>query len=53
MKKNILLILAMLFTVTTSWAQVNVDDDEIDEEDEITVTDQEGNEEVITTWTVC
>ena len=47
MKKNILLILAMLFTVTTSWAQVNVDDDEIDEEDEITVTDQEGNEEVI------
>ena len=37
MKKNILLILAMLFTVTTSWAQVNVDDDEIDEEDEITV----------------
>ena len=47
MKKNILLILAMLFTVTTSWAQVNVDDDEIDEEDEITVTDQEGNEEII------
>ena len=40
-------MLAMLFAVTTSWAQVNVEDDEIVEEDEITVTDQEGNEEVI------
>ena len=40
-------MLAMLFAVTTSWAQVNVDDDEIVDEDEITVTDQEGNEEVI------
>ena len=47
MDKKIILMLAMLFAVTTSWAQVNVDDDEIVDEDEITVTDQEGNEEVI------
>lgn len=47
MNKKIILMLAMLFAVTTSWAQVNVEDDEIVEEDEITVTDQEGNEEVI------
>ena len=46
MSKKTILILALLFTVTTSWAQVNVEDDDNDE-DEITVTDQSGNEEVI------
>ena len=46
MNKKIILMLAMLFAVTTSWAQVNVEDDDNDE-DEITVTDQSGNEEVI------
>ena len=46
MSKKTILILALLFTVTTSWAQVNVEDDDNDE-DELTVTDQSGNEEVI------
>ena len=47
MNKKTLLILALLFTVTTTWAQVNEVSDETPDEDEITVTDQEGNEEVI------
>ena len=45
MSKKTILILALLFAVTTSWAQVSVE--EHDDEDEITVTDQSGNEEVI------
>ena len=46
-KKVLLMILAMMLSATGAMAQIEVDDDEIDEEDEIVVTDQEGNEEVI------
>ena len=41
------MILAMMLSATGAMAQIEVEDDEIDEEDEIVVTDQEGNEEVI------
>lgn len=47
MNKKTLLILALLFTVTTTWAQINEQSNETPDEDEITVIDQEGNEEVI------
>ena len=47
MNKKTLLILALLFTVTTTWAQINEESNETPDEDEITVIDQEGNEEVI------
>lgn len=46
-KKALLLFLAMMLYATGTMAQIEVADDEIDEEDEIVVTDQEGNEEVI------
>lgn len=46
-KKVLLMILAMMLSATGAMAQIEVEDDEIDEEDEIVVTDQEGNEEVI------
>ena len=36
-----------LLTFSPVCAQIEVDDDELDDEDEITVTDQEGNEESI------
>lgn len=45
MSKKTILILALLFTVTTTWAQTDIDDN--NDEDEITITDQSGNEEVI------
>lgn len=48
MNKKLLLIFCMLLMVTTMWAQVYDNDDEgSSEEDEITVIDPEGNEEVI------
>lgn len=47
MNKKILLILCMLLTVTTMWSQVYENDDETPDEDEITVIDREGREEVI------
>ena len=47
MNKKLLLILSMLLTVTTTWAQVYETDDETNDEDEITVIDREGREEVI------
>ena len=46
-KKVLLMLLAMMFTATGAMAQVEVDDGETDDEDEIVVTDQAGNEEVI------
>jgi len=47
-KKVIWILLALMFTATSMMAQVvTEDEDEIDEEDEITVTDQKGREEVI------
>ena len=46
-KKVLLMILAIMLYATGAMAQIEVADDEIDEEDEIVVTDQEGNEEVI------
>ena len=46
--KNILwMMLVLLFTTTNAMAQVNTEDDETNDEDEITVTDQAGREEVI------
>jgi membrane-bound lytic murein transglycosylase D len=48
MNKKLLLILSMLLTVATTWAQVyENDDNERPDEDEITVIDNEGREEVI------
>ena len=48
MNKKLLLIFCMLLMVSATWAQVyDNDDDESSEEDEITVIDPEGNEEVI------
>ena len=41
------MMLALLFTTTNAMAQVNTEDDETNDEDEITVTDQAGREEVI------
>ncbi len=47
-KKILLMLIAMMMTATGAWAQVEVvDDEKTDDEDEIIVTDQEGNEEVI------
>ncbi len=40
-------MLVLLFTTTNAMAQVNTEEDEPNDEDEITVTDQAGNEEVI------
>ncbi len=45
--KQIWILIAFLFTATSMMAQVNTEDDETNEEDEITVTDQEGRQEVI------
>ena len=46
--RNILwMMLVLLFTTTNAMAQVNTEDDETNDEDEITVTDQAGREEVI------
>jgi len=45
--KQICILLTLLFTATGMMAQVNQEDDETNEEDEITVTDQEGHKEVI------
>ena len=47
MNKKILLILCMLLTVSTTWSQVYETDDETNDEDEITVIDRQGHEEVI------
>ena len=48
MNKKLLLIFSMLLTVSTTWAQVyESTDNETPEEDEITVIDREGREEVI------
>ncbi len=47
MSKKILMILASLFTAVSMSAQVNVEVEETDDEDELMVTDQTGNEEVI------
>ena len=48
MNKKILLILCMLLTVTTTWSQVYENDvNETSDEDEITVIDRQGHEEVI------
>ena len=41
------MMLVLLFTATNAMAQVNTEDDETNDEDEITVTDQAGREEVI------
>ena len=41
------MMLVLLFTTTNAMAQVNTEDDETNDEDEITVTDQAGREEVI------
>ncbi len=41
------MMLVLLFTTTNAMAQVNTEDDETNDEDEITVTDQTGREEVI------
>ena len=46
--KNILwMMLVLLFTTTNAMAQVNTEEDEPNDEDEITVTDQAGRQEVI------
>ena len=48
MNKKLLSIFSMLLTVSTTWAQVyESTDNETPEEDEITVIDREGREEVI------
>lgn len=47
MNKKLWIILAMMFATTNMLAQVNTEDDETNDEDEITVTDQKGHEEVI------
>ena len=48
MNKKLLLIFCMLLSVTTMWSQViENDNNETTDEDEITVIDREGNEEVI------
>ena len=41
------MLLAMISFTTGAMAQVETSDDEIDEEDEIVVVDQSGNEEII------
>jgi membrane-bound lytic murein transglycosylase D len=42
------MILAMMLSATGAMAQIEVDDeDDIDDEDELVVTDQKGNEEII------
>ncbi len=47
-KKVLLMILAMMLSATGAMAQIEVDDeDDIDDEDELVVTDQKGNEEII------
>jgi len=46
-KKITWILLALLFTTTNMMAQVNTEDDETNDEDEITVTDQKGRQEVI------
>jgi len=48
-KKKLMILLALLMTTIGTWAQVKVDEDQVnnDDEDEIVVTDQQGNEEVI------
>ena len=47
-RKYILSGLLLMFATTVSWAQVNVEDKELEnDEDEIVVLDQEGREEVI------
>ncbi len=46
-KKKIYLLLALMFSFTGMTAQVETEADEVNEDDEITVTDQTGNEEVI------
>ena len=46
-EKILSILLAMMFVTTGAWAQVETADDQVAEEDEIVVTDQSGNEEVI------
>lgn len=47
MNKKLWMLLAMMFATTSMLAQVNTEDDETNDEDEITVTDQKGHQEVI------
>ncbi len=47
MNKKIYILLALMFSFTSMNAQVETEADEVSEDDEITVTDQTGNEEVI------
>lgn len=47
MNKKLWMLLAMMFAATNMLAQVNTEDDETNDEDEITVTDQKGHQEVI------
>ncbi len=44
---KIWILIAFLFTAANMMAQVNTEDDETNEEDEITVTDKDGHQEVI------
>ena len=47
-KKVLLMILAMMLSTTGAMAQIEVDDEDVgDDEDELVVTDQTGNEEII------
>ena len=46
-KKITWMILALMFATTNMMAQVNTEDEETNDEDEITVTDQKGHQEVI------
>jgi len=45
--KKIWILISFLFTTATIMAQVNIEDDNTNDEDKITVTDKEGNEEEI------
>lgn len=47
MNKKLWMLLVMMFATTNMLAQVNTEDDETNDEDEITVTDQKGHQEVI------
>lgn len=47
MNKKLWMLLAMMFATTSMLAQMNTEDDETNDEDEITVTDQKGHQEVI------
>ncbi len=48
-KKTLIILMAMLMTTIGTWAQVEVNEDQVtnDDEDEIVVTDKQGHQEVI------